>query len=272
MQLNSISTLPPKDLDKDDAKEQTKKWVDRIGELQNILFAQAKYSVLVIFQGMDASGKDGAVRKVFQECHPQGIKVKSFKKPTEEEFAHDFLWRVHKECPAKGMIQIFNRSHYEEVLIQRVHKWIDEDMVNKRFDSINAFEKLLQYGSNTVILKFYLHLSKDQQEIELQQRIDEHDKHWKHNAADWEEREHWDEYRVAYQDVIDRSEIPWHIVPVDKRWYRDYIVSKTLVEALEALDLKYPPNLRQSGLVDLHISQYHHTPGLNIYLNYVTDL
>ncbi len=241
MQLNSISTLPPNDLSKKEARAQTKQWVKRIGELQNILFAQAKHSVLVIFQGMDASGKDGAVRTVFEECHPQGIKVKSFKKPTEEEFAHDFLWRVHKECPAKGMIQIFNRSHYEEVLIQRVHRWIDDEMVDKRFESINAFERLLQYGSNTVVLKFYLHISEDQQAIELQQRLDEPEKYWKHNDNDWKEREHWEEYRKAYQDVIDRSEIPWYIVPVDKRWYRDYVVAKTLAEALEKLNLEYPP-------------------------------
>jgi len=239
--LSEISTLPPADLNRKDAEKATKKYVDRLGELQSMLFAQKKHGVLVVFQGMDASGKDGAARKVFRDCHPQGIHIKSFKKPTEEEFAHDFLWRVHKETPPKGMIHIFNRSHYEDVLIQRVHKWIDEETVDRRFASINAFEQLLEYGANTVIFKFLLHLSYDQQEIELQQRIDEHDKHWKHNGNDWKEREHWDKYQEAYQEVVDRSVVPWHIIPVDKRWYRDYLVSKTMVETLEGLDLAYPP-------------------------------
>jgi PPK2 family polyphosphate:nucleotide phosphotransferase len=239
--IRETSTLPPEDLDRKEAEKTIKKNVDRLGELQKILFAQKKYSVLVIFQGMDASGKDGAVGKVFKDCHPQGINVKSFKKPTEEEFAHDFLWRVHKEAPAKGMIHIWNRSHYEDVLIQRVHKWIDEETVDKRYESINAFEKLLQYGANTILFKFYLHLSYDQQAIELQQRINEHDKHWKHNSNDWREREHWELYMDAYEDMLFRSEVPWHIIPVDKRWYRDYLVSKTMVETLETLDLQYPP-------------------------------
>lgn len=165
----------------------------------------------------------------------------SFKKPTEEEFAHDFLWRVHKHTPAKGMIQIFVRSHYEDVLIQRVHNWIDEERVNKRIQAINAFEELLQFDNNTHIFKFYLHISKEQQEEELKERLNESDKYWKHNANDWKEREYWDDYMRCYEDVINRSTIPWTIVPVDQRWYRDYVISKTLVEALEKLDMKYPP-------------------------------
>lgn len=239
--LDIISTKPAPGLEEKKIKKETRKLRDRLGELQNILYAQSKHSVLVIFQGMDASGKDGAVRKVFSECHAQGLQVISFKKPTEEEFAHDFLWRVHKQTPPKGMIHIFNRSHYEDVLIQRVHGWIDEKTVDLRFDSINAFEKLLQYGANTTIFKFYLHLSYEQQELELKERLEEPDKFWKHNDNDWKEREHWADYRKAYQDVIDRSEVPWYIVPVDERWYRDYIVVKTMVEQLEKLDLEYPP-------------------------------
>lgn len=245
MNLNEISTTPPEELDRDKIEKITKDLVDRIGALQEILFAQKKYSVLIIFQGMDASGKDGAVRTVFEECHPQGLQVVSFKKPTEEEFAHDFLWRVHKHTPGKGMIHIFNRSHYEDVLIQRVHQWIDEEMVDFRFQAINAFEKLIQREANTLILKFYLHISYDQQEEELNQRLEEKDKHWKHNDNDWKEREKWADYRAAYQDVIDRSEVPWYIVPVDKRWYRNYVVAKTLVEELEKLDLEYPPLERE---------------------------
>ena len=240
IKLSEISTKPPKGIDKKALKKETKKLVERLGELQSILYAQEKFGVLVIFQGMDASGKDGAVRKVFKECHPNGVLTYSFKKPTEEEFAHDFLWRVHKRTPRKGMIQVFNRSHYEDVLIQRVHKWIDGETVDLRLQAINAFEELLTFDGNTIILKFYLHISKDQQAVELQQRLDEREKNWKHNANDWKEREHWDEYRRCYEDAINRSNIAWHIVPVDERWYRDYVVAKALVEALEKLDLEYP--------------------------------
>jgi PPK2 family polyphosphate:nucleotide phosphotransferase len=241
IKIRQLPTDPPKDLDRDEAEKITKKNVDKLGDLQEVLFAQKKYAVLVIFQGMDASGKDGAVRKVFKECHHQGVEVKPFKKPTELEFAHDFLWRVHKEAPPKGMIHIFNRSHYEDVLIQRVHKWIDEDTVDMRYDSIDAFEHLLQYGANTILFKFFLHISYDQQAEELQQRLDENDKHWKHNSNDWKEREHWEAYMDAYEDMLNRTKVPWHVIPVDKRWYRDYLVSSILVEELEKLDLEYPP-------------------------------
>lgn len=240
IRLSEIATTPPEGAQKKDFRKKTKGYVDRLGELQKMLAAQQKHAVLVVFQGMDASGKDGAARNVFKECHPSGLQVYSFKKPTEEEFAHDFLWRVHQKAPAKGMIQIFNRSHYEDVLIQRVHKWIDGERVDRRIQAINAFEELLAFDNNTLILKFFLHISYDQQQIELQQRIDDREKHWKHNLNDWKEREHWKEYMRCYEDVINRSNIPWHIVPVDSRWYRDYIVSKTIVEAMEALDLDFP--------------------------------
>ncbi len=241
IKLNSISTKPPQSLNKKEAKEATKKRAERIGELIEILHAQSKYSVLVLFQGMDASGKDGAVKKVFRNCHHGAIDVYSFKKPTDEEFAHDFLWRVHKLAPRKGKIAIFNRSHYEDILIQRVHGWIDEERVNNRMEAINAFEKLIQFDNNTIIFKFYLHVSYDQQTIELQQRIDEPEKHWKHNPGDWEEREHWDKYMECYEYAINNSLIPWHIIPVDSRWYRDYLMTEIILNELEKLDLEYPP-------------------------------
>ncbi|MEL7021009.1 MAG: PPK2 family polyphosphate kinase [Bacteroidota bacterium] len=240
IKLKNYSTKPPKDADKATIKAATKRYAKRIGELKNLLVAEGKHSLLVVFQGMDASGKDGAVKNTFEYCTHNNISVHSFKKPTEEEMRHDFLWRVHQQAPGKGEIKIFNRSHYEEVLIQRVHGWITDKQVDLRFDSINAFEKTLQYDANTIILKFYLHLSYDQQAIELQERIDEHDKHYKHNPGDWEERKHWKKYMAAYEDVLNRSAIPWVITPVDNRWYRDYIVSKTVCEALEALDMKWP--------------------------------
>ncbi len=241
IRLSEIPTKPPKGLDRDKAEKQTKKWAKRIGELQELIHAEGKHSLLVIMQGMDGSGKDGGVRKVFNYCHHGGVNVYSFKKPTDEEFDHDFLWRVHKLAPRKGMIRIFNRSHYEDILIQRVHGWIDEERVEKRMAAINAFEDLLQFDNNTLILKFYLHISHDQQKLELQERIDEPDKHWKHNAGDWKEREHWDKYMDCYEYAINNSKLPWHIIPVDSRWYRDYVMSKIVVDELEKLNMKYPP-------------------------------
>lgn len=240
IKLSEVSAMPPKGVDKDDIKDKTEKLVERLGDLQKVLRAEQKHAVLVVFQGMDGSGKDGAVKNVFKECHPDGIDTYSFKKPTDEEFAHDFLWRVHKQVPEKGKIKIFNRSHYEDILIQRVHKWIDEDRVNMRMEAINAFEKLLVHDNHTVVLKYYLHLSKEQQKLELQERIDDPEKNWKHNDNDWKERELWDEYQRCYEDAINKSQIPWIIVPVDERWYRDYVVAKSMVEALEALHMKYP--------------------------------
>ncbi len=204
----------------------------RLGELQQRLYAEAKkHSVLVVLQGMDASGKDGAVHKVFDQLpHHRASTWYAFKKPTEEEFAHDFLWRVHKVVPHKGMIAIFNRSHYEDILIQRVHGWIDQARVEKRMQAINAFEEALAFDANTLVFKFYMHISKDEQEIQLRQRMDDPNKFWKHNPADWEERKLWDKYMDAYEYAINESTIPWYICPVDNRWYRDYFIAKTLVE------------------------------------------
>lgn len=240
IKLSEISTVAPANLEKEAAKAQTLEWIRCIGTLQAVLYAQKKYSLLVVLQGMDASGKDSAVKNVFAECNPVGINVVSFKKPTELEFAHDFLWRVHPHVPAKGMIHIFIRSHYEDVLIQRVHKWIDEKTVDKRIQAINAFEELLHFDNNTHVLKFYLHISKEQQEKELRERITEPDKHWKHNPTDWKERELWEDYMRCYEDVIQRSAIPWTVTPVDQRWYRDYVIAKTILDTLEKLDLQYP--------------------------------
>lgn len=241
IRLEKISAAPPADLQKKDIKEATEQLVKRLGELQRVMYAEKKHSVLVVLQGMDGSGKDGAVVNVFQDCAPMGLEVIGFKKPTEEEFAHDFLWRIHKHVPQRGMINIFVRSHYEDILIQRVHKWITEERAEKRMQSINAFEELLAYDNHTLVCKFFLHISKDQQQIELQQRLDDPTKYWKHNAADWRERELWPEYMRCYEDALNRSSIPWTVVPVDERWYRDYVIAKTLVERLEQLDMKYPP-------------------------------
>jgi len=239
--IRKISSLPPKGADKKDLKKDFENMVERITELQNILYAQQKHSLLVVLQGMDSSGKDGISRKVFGPIPAYAINLTSFKKPTEEEFAHDFLWRVHKEMPAKGMIKIFNRSHYEDILIQRVHKWIDKDRVDARIDAINAMEKLVQVDNNTTILKFYLHLSFERQGEKLQERLDNPDKNWKHNDGDWEERKHWDKYMDCYNDVFKRCDQPkWHIIPSDEQWYRNYCVAKIVLDTLEKMDLKFP--------------------------------
>ena len=240
IQLSEISTEAPKGVKKDDLKKETEKLVERLGELHHLMYAEGKHSVLVIFQGMDASGKDGAVRNVFRNCTIAGLDLVSFKKPTEEEFAHDFLWRVHRWVPQKGMLTIFNRSHYEDILIQRVHKWINMDRVKKRMAAINAFEELLEFDNNTVIFKFYMHISKEEQEIQLQQRLDDQTKFWKHNEGDWEERKLWDAYMEAYEYAINESSVPWYICPVDNRWYRDYFIAKTMVDALEKLNMQLP--------------------------------
>ncbi len=239
IKLSEISTCPPPDADKKEIKKLTDQYAERIGALNEILMAEQKHSLLVVLQGMDASGKDGAVRKVFRDCAPINLSVHAFKKPTDIEMRHDFLWRVQQQAPAKGEIKIFNRSHYEDILIQRVHGWIDEERVQKRMDAINAFEELLHFDNNTAVLKFYLHISHEQQGIELQQRIDEPEKRWKHNDNDWEERKRWHDYMQCYEYAINNSKIPWTIVPVDKRWYRDYIISEKVCETLEGMNLAF---------------------------------
>lgn len=238
--LHTIPTSAPEGASKKELKKQTAELVARLGELQHLMYAQGKYSLLVVLQGMDGSGKDGAVRNVFTDCSIAGLQLASFKKPTEEEFAHDFLWRIHQHVPRKGMLTIFNRSHYEDILIQRVHGWIDSGRVQMRMNAINAFESLLEADNDTIVMKFYMHISKEEQLKQLQQRIDDPAKHWKHNDSDWEQRKHWDQYMEAYEYAINESTIPWHICPVDDRWYRDYFISKCLVDRLEALKMELP--------------------------------
>lgn len=240
IQLQHIPTRAPKGLEKEDIKRKTERMARRIGDLQHIMYAEKKHNLLVVFQGMDASGKDGATRKVFSCCNPTGINAYPFRKPTEEEFAHDFLWRISKRAPARGMIQVFIRSHYEDILIQRVHKWIDEDKVTARINAINEWEKLLQQDNNTTILKFYMHLSPEKQKEKLQERLENPRKNWKHNAADWKEAERWEEYRFCYEDAINRSAVPWIIAPVDQRWYRDYFIAEKVVTTMESLGLQLP--------------------------------
>jgi len=240
LDLTKIPTTPPESFEKVRAKKQAKAYGSVISDLVEKFAAVESHALLIVFQGMDASGKDGAVRAAFERSSPANIKVSGWGKPTELEKKHDFLWRLYQKVPAKGEIAIWNRSHYEDVLIQRVHDWVDEKTIDNRFDAINAFERNLIEDNNTIILKFLLHTSYDEQEKQLQERIDESSKHYKHNPSDWEERKHWDAYMAAYNDVLARSQITWNIVPTDKRWYRDYLVSKTIMEALESLNMEWP--------------------------------
>lgn len=241
MELKKISTDAPEHLEKDDIEKQSKELEDRLAELQHKMFAQGKYSLLVVLQGMDASGKDGVVAKVFNKIPAFGISVSSFKTPTKKELAHDFLWRVHQEVPEKGQIKIFNRSHYEDVLITRVMGWIDDETAKKRFNLINNFEEIVQHN-NTIILKFFLHVSFEKQEERLKERMTDATKFYKHSDGDWENRPLWNQYMNCYEDCIEHTQknAPWHIVPVDQNWYKEYFITKTIVETLEKLPLAYP--------------------------------
>lgn len=239
--LTTLSTRSPEELDKTETKEKTNKLREQLAELQNLLYAESKHSILAVLQGLDASGKDGAIRKVFGCMNPQGVFVQSFKAPTAEELSHDFLWRIHRHTPAKGMIQLFNRSHYEDVLITRVHGWCDDETAQERFNAINHFEKLLLEHNNTSILKFYLHISPEEQQKRLQERLEDPTKGWKYNPGDFEEARLWDRYMQAYEDVFKHcSEVPWTIVPADHNWYKEYVIAQKLVDTLTGLDMKYP--------------------------------
>lgn len=239
--LNEISSMPPSGLDKDVVNDKTKILLSELEELQNLMYADGRHSLLIVFQGMDASGKDGAIREIFSGINPMGCKVKSFKKPTEEEMRHEFLWRVHGHAPEKGMIQIFNRSHYEDVVIQRVHSWVDMETVKRRYNHINAFESLLT-ENGTIVLKFFLHISKQEQLERLNERMTDKRKMWKYNANDLKEREHWDAYMEAYSDAINicSPAIPWMVVPSDKNWYKEYLIASTIVSELKKLNMQFP--------------------------------
>lgn len=239
--LRDIGTRAPNDFDKDDTKKKTAKLNEKLGELQNLLYAEGKHSVLIILQGPDASGKDGAIRDVFSGVNPQGVFVKSFKAPTPEESAHDFLWRVHQHVPPRRMIHIFNRSHYEDVLVTRVHKWCDDKTAMARMEAINAFERLLQEHNDTHILKFFLHISREEQQERLKERMTNPGKMWKYNPKDFEEADHWDEYHRMYEDCFNLcNHVPWHIVPSDQNWYKEYYIANELHKLLTSLDMKYP--------------------------------
>lgn len=223
----------------DDSLEKTLKKIDK---LQYLLYADHNRALLLIFQGLDAAGKDGVIRHVMSGINPQGCRVTSFKTPSAEEAAHDFLWRIHNAMPKSGDIGIFNRSHYEDVLIVRVHNLVPRSVWSQRYEQINQFEAILR-KNNIHILKFFLHISKDEQKKRFLERIDDPDKRWKISQSDFAERKYWDKYTLAYQDVLTRcstKDAPWYVIPANKKWFRNLAVSHIVKEALEGMNLKFP--------------------------------
>ena len=238
--------------DKKAVKKKMKKNLERLSELQYLLYAENKRSVLVVLQALDAGGKDGTIRHVMGPLNPQSCKVVSFKTPTTEELSHDFLWRIHQVAPRTGEIRIFNRSHYEDVLIVRVHDMAPRAVWSRRYEQINAFEKILAQN-NTHILKFYLHISKDEQLGRFKARLEDPTKHWKASLADFEERKYWNDYVKAYEAALSKcstAKAPWFIVPANKKWFRNFAVSEILVEYLSKLRMKFPEPIEGISEID----------------------
>ena len=220
----------------------------KLDKLQQKLYAEHKFAVLMVLQAMDAGGKDGTIKHVMSGVNPQGCSVTSFKQPSSEELDHDFLWRVHRATPPRGNIGIFNRSHYEDVLVVRVHDLVPENVWEKRYEQIRDFENIL-WRAGTAVVKFYLHISKDEQEKRFQARLKDPDKNWKSSAADFKEREYWDQYEVAYEDALrrtSRKHAPWYVIPANQKWFRNFAISQILVDTIEDLHLQYPaPHSKQ---------------------------
>jgi PPK2 family polyphosphate:nucleotide phosphotransferase len=239
--------------DKEKAQAEEDALEGQMALLQEKLFAERQQALLIVLQAMDAGGKDGTIKHVFDKVNPQGVRVTSFKAPTPEELAHDFMWRIHNAVPPKGYIGIFNRSHYEDVLVVRVNNLVPKKVWQARYEHINNFEKLLS-DAGTTILKFYLHISKEEQKQRFQDRLDDPSKHWKFATGDLAVREQWDDYMRAFEDAISHCNTdyaPWHIIPANRKWYRNYVVTKAIVDAMEAMPLEYPP--AEDGLEDVVI-------------------
>lgn len=231
-----------KDISRQAAIDATASQVERIARLQYLLYADASQSLLIVLQGLDAAGKDGLIRHLFSGVNPQGVSVIAFKKPSEIEAAHDFLWRTQRAAPAKGEIAIYNRSHYEDVLIVRVHKWVPHSVWSKRYDQINDFEKILSENA-TRILKFYLHISPEEQLARFKERLDDPTRQWKISEADYTERERWPQYIEAYQDMLERTSskrAPWYVIPSNHKWFRNLAVSRIVADTMEDMGLTLP--------------------------------
>jgi PPK2 family polyphosphate:nucleotide phosphotransferase len=243
VRLDKLDPAATNGLQKRDGQAGCAQLTKELEALQELLYADGRHKLLVILQGPDASGKDGTIRSVFEGVNPQGVKVASFKRPTDEELGHDYLWRVHSRLPRSGEITIFNRSHYEDVLVVRVHDLVPKERWAKRYDHIRAFEQML-VDEGTTILKFFLHVSKEEQKVRLQERIDDPAKRWKFSRADLGERKLWDQYAAAFEDMLNKTSTkgaPWYAVPADRNWYRNLVVSQVLVDTLRGLDLRHPP-------------------------------
>lgn len=240
MDLEKISTEPNKDIKKEDIKSLTESLLEQIRAYQRIMYAQKKYSLLIIFQWMDAAGKDGAVKDIFSGVNPLWCRIFSRKAPNQEELEHDSLWRIHKRVPERGMIHIFNRSHYEDILVPTVDWLFSKEIIEKRYDHINNFERLL-LDNDTHVLKFYLHISPEEQKVRLKERLENPQKYWKHNDWDRESRKKWDEFRKVYHSIFNNcNEIPRHIIPADANRWKVYQIAKVIVEHFEQMDLKRP--------------------------------
>lgn len=251
--LAKIETRQDGGLTKDEGAERLKALTAELADLQELLYAAGERTLLVLLQGMDTSGKDGTVRDVFADVSPIGVQVVGFKVPTHEELAHDFLWRVHQKIPARGMIAVFNRSHYEDVLVVRVHELVPEAVWRPRYEQINNFEALLT-ESNTILVKFFLHISKEEQQERLRAREEDVTKAWKLSVGDWEERAYWDAYQAAYAEALSRCSTeaaPWHIVPADRKWFRNIVVAETLVETLRPYRDDWLSDLSERGQEEL---------------------
>jgi len=233
--------------DKEGTKDKSEKILRRLDELQELLFAEHKHKVLIVLQGMDTSGKDGTIEHVMGGFDPVGVRTISFKKPTPAELDHDYLWRVHAQTPGAGEVVVFNRSHYEDVLVVRVHELVPEAMWMQRYAQINEFERMLA-ENGTLILKFFLNISKDEQKKRLQERIEDPTKRWKFQHGDLDERKLWSQYQKAYEDVLSKTSTswaPWYVVPANAKWYRNWIVGSVIADALTGLEMEYPqPDLK----------------------------
>jgi len=250
VRLADISEAPPQGVDRSEAKKELEALGDELFDLQDLLWGARMNSVLIVLQGRDTAGKDGVIKHVAGFLNPRGVSVTSFGVPTEEEREHDFLWRIHRHTPRKGEFSIFNRSHYEDVLVVRVHNLVPESLWKERYGHIRDFEELLvEHG--TIVLKFFLHISREEQEKRLIEREKEPRKAWKINAGDWEDREHWDDYTVAYEEALSRTatkRAPWTIVPADSKWYRNLVVARAVVEALRPYREDWQKRLDEVGV------------------------
>ena len=227
---------------KGEIKAKLEEQLEKLGELQKVFYADGRRALLVVLQGRDAAGKDGVIRSVIGACNPMGIRISSFKAPTPLELAHDYLWRIHNAMPEKGMMGIFNRSHYEDVLVVRVLSLVPESIWSQRYEQINAFERMLS-ENGTVIMKFFLHVSHDEQKERLRERVEDETKNWKFNAGDLDQRARWDDYTAAYSDALTKCSTdwaPWYVVPADSNKARNYLIARRIVETLEGLGLEYP--------------------------------